>query len=142
MAELNGTLSLEVATPLGKALDVTTEGVQVPSVSGELGALSGHVPLLAAVKPGILAYRVDGKLERVAVGGGYAEVDATRVRVITEFFERAEQIDLARAQEDLKAAEARLKAHGGPITDTEQTEAQRDLDWALARIALKGASSN
>ena len=100
------------------------------------------MPLLAAVKPGILVYRVDGKLERVAVGGGYVEVDASRVRVITEFFERAEQIDLVRAKEDLKTAEARLKAHDGPITDAEHIEASRDLDWALARIALKSSATH
>jgi F-type H+-transporting ATPase subunit epsilon len=134
-------ISLTVATPLGTALDVEADSVQVPSVSGELGVLPGHVPLLAALKPGVLAYRIGGKLDRAAVGGGYVEVQPRAVRLIAEFFQRTEDLDVAVARKDLEAAEARLKAHDGPITDAEHTEAQRDLDWALARIDLAGGES-
>ena len=136
MAEMPTILFLEVATPLGMALQLETESVQVPSVSGELGVLPGHVPLLAAVKPGILGYRHDGQTVRAAIGGGYVEVDFGRVRLLTEFFARPEDVDVEQARLDLDTAEARLKAHDGPIDATEHKEAQRDLDWALARLAL------
>ena len=142
MAESPNLLHLEVATPLGMALTLDTESVQVPSVAGELGVLPGHVPLLAAVKPGILAYRRDGQPVRAAIGGGYVEVDFGRVRLLTEFFARPEEVDTQQARRDLDAAEARLKAHDGPIDETEHKEAQRDLDWALARLELAGGETN
>jgi len=135
-------ITLTVATPLGTALDVEADSVQVPSVSGELGVLPGHVPLLAALKPGVLAFQVGGKPDRAAVGGGYVEVAPNAVRLIAEFFQRKQDLDLAVAKKDLEKAEARLKAHDGPIDAQEHTEAQRDLDWALARIELAGGDAS
>ena len=142
MADASNTLLLEVATPLGMALKLDTDSVQVPSVSGELGVLPGHVALLAALKPGILGYRRDGQALRAAVGGGYAEVDATHVGLIAEFFARPEDVDVEVARRDLEAAETRLKAHDGPIDEIEHKEAQKDLDWALARIELVGGEAS
>jgi F-type H+-transporting ATPase subunit epsilon len=123
-------------------LEVSTDSVQVPSVAGEFGVLPGHLPLLAAVKPGILQYREDGKQVRVAIGAGYAEGNADRVRVIAEFFVRAEDVDLERAQKDLEEANERLKHPEGTIEDTSYVEAQRNHDWAQARIDLAGSVQN
>ena len=142
MANLPTSLALEVATPLGNALQVQTDSVQMPSVEGEVGVLPGHVPLLAALKPGILTYKENGQFLRAAIGGGYAEATADHVRVITEYFLRPDQIDVAAAQRDLQAAEAHLKALKTTITDIEYEEAQRDCEWAQARLTLANASSN
>jgi F-type H+-transporting ATPase subunit epsilon len=142
VADLPKEIFLEVATPLGKQLEVSTDSVQVPSVAGEFGVLPGHLPLLAAIKPGILQYRADGKMVRVAIGAGYAEGNADRVRVISEFFVRAEDVDLERAQEDLQEATERLKHPEGTTEDTSYVEAQRNHDWAQARIDLAGTAQN
>jgi len=138
MADLPATLTLEVATPLGLALAVQTDSAQVPSVAGELGVLPGHVPLLAALKPGILSYRKDGQLQRVAVGGGYVEANAERVRLIAEFCVERAQVDAAAAQRDLAAAEARLRESKGSTDTVEHQDAERERDWALARLRLAG----
>jgi F-type H+-transporting ATPase subunit epsilon len=142
MADLPTTLTLEVATPLGLPLTVETDSVQVPSVAGEFGVLPGHLPLLAALKPGILTWRQGGQFLRAAVGGGFAEATATRVRLITEFFVKQGEVDLEAAQRDLAAAQQRLKDTKATTEDVEYREAQRDVDWALARIALAGTSAN
>jgi F-type H+-transporting ATPase subunit epsilon len=142
VADLPTVLELQVATPLGMALSVQTDSVQVPSVAGELGVLPGHVPLLAALKPGILSYRKDGQLVRVAVGGGYVEANADRVRLIAEFCLAREQVDAEVARRDLQAAEARLKASKATLADLEHQEAQREYDWAQARLTLSGSDSN
>jgi F-type H+-transporting ATPase subunit epsilon len=142
MANLPTSLTLEVATPLGTALAVRTDSVQMPSVEGEVGVLPGHVPLLAALKPGILTYRQEGQLLRAAIGGGYAEATPDHVRVITEYFVKPEQVDAQAAQRDLHAAEARLKETKATIVEVEYQEAQRDYEWAQARLNLIGASSN
>jgi F-type H+-transporting ATPase subunit epsilon len=141
MADLPTSLTLEVATPLGMQVSAETESVQVPSVSGELGLLPGHLPILAAVRPGILTYKKDGQRERAAVGGGFVEADANHVRVIAEFFQLPSQVDLEKAQKDLSVAEERLKAFKGTVEEVEHVEAQRDYDWAQARIQLaRGAA--
>ena len=142
MADLPSSLTLEVATPLGMALHLETESVQVPSVAGEFGVLPGHLPLLAALKPGILTYRKDNQMQRAAVGGGFVEATGTHVRLITEFFVRQGDVDLEAAQRDLQAASQRLRETKATIEDVEYREAQRDYDWAQARLTLAGAGMN
>lgn len=142
MAAIPTTLALEVATPLGMALSLQTDSVQVPSVMGEMGVLPGHVPLLAAVKPGILTYKKDSQLMRAAVGAGFVEATADRVRLITEYFLQREQVDVAAAQSDLQAAEAKLKATKATIDELEYQELERESQWAQARLQLAGGESN
>ena len=136
MADLPTALMLEVATPLGMALSVETDSVQAPSMLGELGVLPGHVPLLAALKPGILTYRQGGQLLKAAVGGGFVEAGASHVRVITEFFQRPDQVDVDDARKDLAAAEAKLKETKATVDDLEYKEAERAQQWAQARLQL------
>jgi F-type H+-transporting ATPase subunit epsilon len=136
MADLPNMLTLEVATPLGMALSIETDSVQAPSMAGELGVLPGHVPLLAALRPGILTYKQSGQLLKAAVGGGFVEAGANHVRVITEFFQRPEQVDVEDARQDLAAAEAKLKETKATIEDIEYKEAERAQQWAQARLQL------
>jgi F-type H+-transporting ATPase subunit epsilon len=136
MADLPSTLTLDVTTPLGQALSVETDSVQAPSVAGELGVLPGHVPLLAALRPGILTYKQGGQFLKAAVGGGFVEAGASHVRVITEFFQKPEQVDVEDARKDLEAAEARLRETKATIDDVEYKEAERAQQWAQARLLL------
>jgi F-type H+-transporting ATPase subunit epsilon len=142
MADLPTSLQLEVATPLGMAVSISTDSVQVPGAAGEFGVLPGHLPLLAAVKPGIMTYRQDGKFLRAAIGAGYAEATADHVRVITEYFQKREDIDVEQAKQDLVHAEARLKAVTGTIDDVAFQEAEREVQWAQVRLELAASASN
>ena len=135
-------LALNVATPDGMALSLDVESVQLPVVTGEIGVLPGHVPLLGALKPGVLKYRTKGGGNAVAaIGSGFVEADATRVRVITEFFAKPEDIESAEAQADLEKATVKLKGLTAPLGEPEQVEAQKDLDWALARLEVVGGGN-
>jgi F-type H+-transporting ATPase subunit epsilon len=134
-------LALQVATPLGMQVDLAVESVQLPGAAGEFGVLPGHIPLLAALKPGVVRYRKQGQTVVAAVGAGFAEADASRVRVITEFFARPEDIQLDEARADLVKAEQRLKTMNAMLGEPEQLEAQGDLDWALARIEVATGSA-
>jgi F-type H+-transporting ATPase subunit epsilon len=129
-------LSLQVATPLGMQLDLEVDSVQVPSAAGEFGVLPNHVPLLAALRPGILRYHQAGKAVAVAVGAGYAEADATRVKLIAEFFARPEDVNADEAKKDLEAADQKLKAFHGQFGDAAHRKLQEALDWARARLDL------
>src|SRR5690349_1326487 len=99
-------------------------------MAGELGVLPGHVPLLAALRPGILTYKQGGQLQKAAVGGGFIEAGAAHVRVITEFFQKPDQVDVEDARKDLEAAEAKLKETKATIDDVEYKEAERAQQWA------------
>jgi F-type H+-transporting ATPase subunit epsilon len=123
-------------------LDLQVESVQLPGVAGEFGVLPGHIPLLAALRPGVVRYRQQGQTLIAAVGAGYAEAGATNVRVISEFFARPEDVSLDEARADLAKAEERLKTMHAQLGDAEQLEAQGDLDWARARIEIASARSS
>jgi F-type H+-transporting ATPase subunit epsilon len=129
-------LALTVATPLGLQLQLDVESVQLPGVSGEFGVLPGHTPLLAALKPGVVRYKHDGALLVAALGTGFAEAGAEHVRVISEFFARPEDIQIEEAKADLAKADETLKNTHASLGEPEQVEAQRDLDWAKARIEV------
>lgn len=137
-----GKVTLEVATPMGKALTTEAEMVQVPSSAGEFGVLPNHLPILAVLKPGVMKFEHDGKTHRAAISSGFVEADATRVRVVTESYLAPEDVDGAEARSDLEAAEARLKEVSGALHDPEQVRAQRQFDWALARVELAATSAN
>lgn len=135
-------LALQVATPTGVKLDLAVDFVQLPGVAGEFGILPGHIELLAALRPGVVRYRKDGQTRIAAIGSGFAEADASHVRVIVEFWVPPEEIAVEEARSDKHDAEQRLKTL--VLGEPDQLEAQNDLDWALARIevAQSGAAAH
>jgi F-type H+-transporting ATPase subunit epsilon len=133
-------LQLEVATPDGLALKTEAEIVTAPSVEGEFGVLPGHLPLLAATRAGLLKYRVGGKDEVAAIGPGFVEALPDRVLVLTDAFLKPASIDRAAAERDLATAERAVADIKGPLESPEHVEAQRQLDWARARVDASKAA--
>jgi len=127
-------LTLEVATPTGLALRTECESVEAPSVQGQFGILPNHLPLLAALKCGILRYRADGKEHVVAIGPGFIEAEPDRVELLTDLFARPEDIDVEKAKQDLAAAEEELKKYDELYEGPDYDELQRGVDWAQARL--------
>ncbi len=103
------TFELEIATPDRLLVREQVTDTQIPAASGYLGILPGHSPLLSLLGTGELTYRLDGQLRSLAVSGGFVEVLPDKVRVLPDVGERADEIDVERAQEALKRAEERLK---------------------------------
>ena len=128
-------LKLEIVTPESKVFDDTVDSVTVPTVTGDAGILPNHAPLISALRPGILSYDVKGRVERMAISGGFVEVSSNRVAVLADSAETAAEIDLETARAEREAAEKALAASGSlPI---EETEAERDrLERANARLQL------
>ena len=101
---------------------------QLPGADGYLGILPGHAPLITELGVGELTYRTaSGQSGLLAVIRGFAEVLPDRVSVLAEMAERAEDIDVKRAQEALKRAQERI-ARGG-----------ENIDWDRASLALARA---
>jgi F-type H+-transporting ATPase subunit epsilon len=129
-------LSLEIATPVGLALSTECESIAAPSVEGEFGVFPGHLPLLAALRAGVLKYRVDGKDLLVAVGPGFVEAGPSKVLLLTEAFARPQDVDVAAVRAELAEAEERLTQLGTEQAGFDYDEIMRDIDWARARLAI------
>ena len=129
-------LSLEIATPLGLALQTECESIAAPSVEGEFGVFPGHLPLLAALRSGVVTYQVDGKDVKAAVGPGFIEAGPERVLLLTDSFALPEDVDFAEVREALHEAERRLDALETEYSGTEYDEILRDIEWAHARLAI------
>ena len=128
-------LKLEIVTPERKVLDEMVDSVTVPTASGEAGILPNHAPLISALKPGILSYSSKGTTERLALAGGFVEVSANKVAVLTDTAETAAEIDADAARAEREEAERSLASHA--TAALESTEADRErLEAANAKLQL------
>jgi F-type H+-transporting ATPase subunit epsilon len=124
---------LEIVTPEKMVVRDNAESVQIPGLNGYLGILPGHAPLITELGAGEITYRSDGQSHRFAVAWGFAEVLHDSVTVLAETAERADEIDVARAQRALARAEESLKsAH----TADEFSRATGKIRVAQARIEV------
>ena len=124
-----GKILLEVVTPEKQLLSQQVDEVIAPGSEGEFGVLPGHCHFLSNLRIGELRYRVGDQTNHMAVLW-YAEVTPTKVTIMAEIAEKAEDIDIGRAQEAVEKAEQRLKAGGLP---SEVREAEISLEKARLR---------
>lgn len=130
-------LKLEIVTPEKRVLDAEVDSVNVPTASGEAGILPNHAPLISALKPGVLSYTTKGSTEKLAISGGFVEVNSDKVAVLADTAESGADIDVDAARAEREAAEKALAAAGGSI---EESEVYRDqLATANVRIQLAGS---
>lgn len=114
-------------------LDAEVDSVTVSTASGEVGILPNHAPLISALKPGVLAYNIKGTSERLAVTGGFVEVNGNKVAVLADSAESASDIDIEAARSERDEAEKMLAAAAS--SSLAETEAVRDqLDAANVRV--------
>ena len=129
-------IKLEIVTPEKRVLDETVDAVTVPTLTGEIGILPNHAPLISTLKSGILSYTNKGAVERMVVSGGFVEVSANKVSVLADVAERADEIDVEAARAERESAEKVLGAWSG---GEEEFEAERErLEKAQARLQLAG----
>ena len=103
------TLELVIVTPDKLLLRGPVEGVQIPGKNGELGVLPGHAPLITELTIGEISYRQGANTHYIAVAWGFAEVLPNKVTILADTAERAEEIDVKRAQEAKARAEEALR---------------------------------
>jgi F-type H+-transporting ATPase subunit epsilon len=124
------TFELEIATPNRLLVREQVSEAQIPAANGYLGILPEHSPLLSLLGTGELTYTVAGRSHALAVSGGIVEVLPDHVRVLTDFAEKAEEIDAERAREALRRAEERVK-----------DPREQNVDIARALNAMQRAQS-
>jgi F-type H+-transporting ATPase subunit epsilon len=131
------TIRLELVTPERLVLSEDVDEVIVPGYEGEFGVLPEHTQYLSIVNIGLLRYRDKNGWHNIALSGGVAEVMPDRVAVMADTAERAEEIDLERAQRAKDRAETRIK-EALSIDDERYMAAEAALSRAIIRISAKG----
>lgn len=146
-------IALEIVTPKKRALSASVDEVTAPSVQGEFGVLPGHLPILAALRTGIVTYREGGETKRCAVGAGFAEAGPDRMTILTDEYTDREGIDpvlvrkeLAEVQQQLQKLEAVPVAAAdarGAEASAAEARAQREVlvgreNWLAAQLELYG----
>jgi F-type H+-transporting ATPase subunit epsilon len=121
------TLHLQIVTPDRLLVREDCDQVQIPGKNGELGILPGHAPLITELQIGEISYRTGTETQYLAVAWGFAEVLPEKVTILAAAAERAEDIDIKRAQEAKARAEELLR------------QAAADLDYDATLLALRRA---
>jgi len=125
-------LQLEVVTPDREVIHEAVDSASIPGKGGYLGILPGHAPLLSELQPGEMQYTRGKQKHFLALSAGFAEVLPDRIIILAETAERAEEIDLERAERSKQRAEDRLRKLSDPEIGMERGRAS--LERALARI--------
>ena len=107
--------------------------VMVPGVEGEMGILPHHEPIMTMIKPGEVLVRKGTEEFSLAVSGGFLEVTPDHITILADAAERADEIDIARAEAAKKRAEEKLTNR---TAETDSANAEASLRRALARIKV------
>ncbi len=120
-------IDLQIVTPDRLLVRDQVDEVEIPGSEGYFGVLPGHTPFLASLAIGELWYRKGQEKTFLAIAFGFAEVLPDRVTILAQLAERAEDIDVTRAEEARQRAATRV------------VQPKAEIDYERARIALMKA---
>jgi F-type H+-transporting ATPase subunit epsilon len=129
------TLELEIVTPDRLVVKAQVEEVQVPAKRGYIGVLPGHAPLITELAVGEVSYRAGSNTERISLAWGFAEVLPNKVTILAETAERAEDIDVERAEASRSHAEKLLQE---AVSGEDYDNALAALQRANTRLEVAG----
>ena len=136
------TFTLEVVTPTRLVVRETVTEAQIPVRGGYIGVLPGHTPLLAEMAAGELSYHIGGRVFSCTAIGGFVEVLGDRVIVLADRSERAEEIDVPRAQAALERAQRRLATPNDPNVDWKRAEEALERAQVRLQVAAKAGTAS
>lgn len=129
---LPASIDLQIVTPDRLLVHEQVDEVQIPGSEGYFGVLPGHTPLLASLAVGEMWYRKGQEKTFLAIAFGFAEVLPDRVTILARLAERAEEIDIERAEAARQRAEALLTERA----DVDFDRARASLLKALTRLQV------
>lgn len=124
------TIELEIVTPERLVVKDRAEEIQIPGRNGYLGILPGHAPLITELAVGEIVYTKAGVATHLSVAWGFAEVLPDKVTILAEAAERAEDIDVPRAEAARDRAQQKIK-------EAEDSAAYEEAATALARAEAR-----
>ena len=126
------TLTLRVLAPDQSVFDDTADEIILPSTTGLLGVLPGHISMVTAIDFGVLRVLKNGNWDSIALTGGFAEVESNEVTVLVNKAEMGKNIDSAKAEAELEQAKNQLSQTQEKETSPEKIKAQEALNKAKA----------
>ena len=137
------TIDLEIVTPKGRALSASVDEVTAPSTQGEFGVLPGHLPVVAALRTGIVTYRQGSESKRVAVGPGFAEAGQNKLLILAEDYAERQMIDPVIVRKDLAEVQSKLEKVLATVDMTPELESEKKHliereNWLAAQLELHG----
>ena len=126
------TLTLRVLAPDQSVFDDTADEIILPSTTGLLGVLPGHISMVTAIDFGVLRVLKNGNWDSIVLTGGFAEVESNEVTVLVNKAEMGKNIDSAVAEAELEKAKNQLSQAENQKTKTEKIKAQETLNKAKA----------
>ncbi len=128
-------LTLRVLAPDKSVFDDKVEEIILPSTTGLLGILPGHISMVTAIDIGVLKLRTNnGKWTSIALMGGFAEVESNDVTVLVNSAELGESIDKESVEKELSQAEQELNKLEALSNSPEKIKAKENLDKARAKV--------
>lgn len=127
-------LQLKIVTPEKQVLDESVDMVILPTSEGEIGVLPHHANLMAKLIPGELKIKRGGKVESLAVGGGFLQVANNTLTIMTDLATSEVDIDEKAMEEARKRAQEALSQK---LTDEEYAETMAVLEKSLAQLKIK-----
>ena len=132
------TFDLSLVTPEGAAYEGEAEMLIVPGVSGEVGVLARHAPLVAMLKAGEIRIKSSGDWQAFAAGPGYFKVQQDRALVLVDDAVRAEEIDVEVARREAEQARALLERIDAGAEEDDRWKVEQRLRHAENKIAVAG----
>jgi F-type H+-transporting ATPase subunit epsilon len=128
---VTNTFQLEIVTPAKLLVKDVAEEAQIPGLSGYLGILPGHAPLLTELAVGVITYKASGATHTLSVAWGFAEVLPDKVTILAEAAERPQDIDVERAQKAKDRAEQLLKSNNPEVDHARAEDALQRAETRL-----------
>lgn len=127
-------IKLDIVTAERVIFSDDVDVIVAPGIEGQLGVLPHHAPLMTILQPGELLIKKKGGEEfSLAITGGFLEVRPDRVVILADAAERADEIDIARAEEAKRRAQEWLSR---PMPEVDAARADAALRRALMRLTV------
>ena len=127
-------ISLKVLAPNQNVYEGEAEEVILPSTTGQIGVLPGHISLVTAIDIGVLRLRINSQWKSIALMGGFAEIESDEVIVLVNNAEVGSEINILDAEKDLKDAQLAVSKFSDNEKSPEKIKAINEVSKAEARI--------
>ena len=126
-------LTVDILTPESQVFSGEADEILVPSVNGQIGILPGHISLLTQILPGEIEIKTKGKTQYIAIMGGYLEVNKNHVNILGDYAVRAEDIEIAKAEQAKTKAEKLKKEK---VSEQDMAEIEANLRKSLLELKV------
>ncbi len=128
-------IQFKIVTPEKTVFEDTIDQATLPVADGEVTILPNHRSYIGALKAGEIMIKKNGEEEIMSVSGGFVEFNSNELTVLADTAERAEEIDMARAEEGKKKAEEIMKQKVS-MEDSEYARVAAAIEKEMARLKV------